>query len=408
MGSIGPECDADGCSVGPGFAEFIKPLLAPPVYEHGMEPNRLTSLDALRGVAALSVVVWHWQHFFALGGDWQGGWDARMQPFYWLLKPLYVQGWAAVDLFFVLSGFVFFWLYGAAIRERVTGAWRFASLRFSRLYPLHFAMLMAVAALQYLFFRAHGLFFVYQDNDVAHFVAHLFMVQNWWPDSPQSFDGPTWSVSIEIMLYVIFFAACWAGLKRGLHCLAIALLGGLVLLYDEHIGRGLIGFFMGGAMFTAWESLRGHMRAPLVARGLSIAALVGWAALAALLYRDSAWLAGGEGNNLFLVAFDFVLCPLTVLALALRERVRGRSFRGLGFLGDISYSTYLIHFPMQLTLALIATRLSLTAKFFMQGWVMIAFYAVLIGLGALTYKFFERPMQQWLRGRKAVLAPALD
>jgi len=378
---------------------------AVPVYQRGMGPNRLTSLDALRGVAALAVVVWHWQHFFAIGGDWMDDWRPDMQPFYAVLKPLYVQGWAAVDLFFVLSGFVFFWLYGAAIRERRTRAWRFALLRFSRLYPLHVVMLIAVAVLQFFFFRAHSMFFVYQANDAAHFAAHLFLVQNWWPGSPQSFDGPTWSVSIEALLYVLFFAACRFGLKRGLHCLIAALLGGLALLYDEHIGRGIVGFFMGGVAFTVWNRLRGEARVRSIARTLGIVALAGWVALAAMLYRDSSWLANGEGNNLFLVVFDFILCPLTVLALALHEHGRGRSYAGLGFLGDISYSTYLLHFPMQLALALIAARFALTPQFFMQGWVMIAFYAVLIVLGALSYRFFERPLQALLRSCLRNAAP---
>ncbi|HEX4301148.1 MAG TPA: acyltransferase [Rhizomicrobium sp.] len=362
-----------------------------------MGPNRLTSLDALRGVAALSVVVWHWQHFFAVGGDWQDGWRPDMQPFYGVLKPLYVQGWAAVDLFFVLSGFVFFWLYGAAIRERTTGAGHFAWLRFSRLYPLHFVMLIAAAVLQFFFFRAHGVFFVYEANDAAHFASSLFLVQAWWPDAPQSFDGPTWSVSIEIMLYVLFFAACRFGLKRGWHCLVVAALGGAMLFYDEHIGRGIIGFFMGGAMVAVWQRLRGHVRARPIAHGLGLVALAGWVALAAMLYRGSSWLAGGEGNPYFLCVFDFVLCPLTVLALALHEHARGKAYAGLGFLGDISYSTYLLHFPMQLTLAVIAGRLALTPQFFMQGWVMVAFYAVLIALGTLSYRFFERPLQTLLR-----------
>jgi peptidoglycan/LPS O-acetylase OafA/YrhL len=362
-----------------------------------MGPKRLTSLDALRGVAALSVVVWHWQHFFAIGGDWQDGWSRASQPFFWLLKPLYVQGWAAVDLFFVLSGFVFFWLYGEAIRTRGAGPLRFAVLRFSRLYPLHLVLLVAVAVLQLFFFRAHGMFFVYQANDAVHFAAHLFMVQSWWPGAQQSFDGPTWSVSIEVLLYVIFFAACRFGLRAGLPALVMALAGVPLLWLDEHIARGVIGFFMGGYVFALWQLWRGGAWARATARGLGIASLFGWAALAALLYHDSAWLAGGEGNVGFLLAFDFVLCPLTVLALALHEHVRGRSYAGLGFLGDISYSTYLIHFPLQLCLALIAGRLALTPQFFMQGWVMIAFYAVLIALGAASYYLFERPLQSMLR-----------
>src|SRR5437868_4606230 len=121
-----------------------------------MERKRLTSLDALRGIAALAVVVWHWQHFFAIGGGWQRGWTRDMQPFFAVLKPLYLQGWAAVDLFFVLSGFVFFWLYGDTVRTREIGTGRFAWLRASRLYPLHLAMLLAVAVMQFWFFRRHG------------------------------------------------------------------------------------------------------------------------------------------------------------------------------------------------------------------------------------------------------------
>ena len=366
-----------------------------------MDPKRLTSLDGLRGIAALSIVVWHWQHFFAAGGAWQPNWSREQEPFFQALKPLYVQGWAAVDLFFVLSGFVFFWLYGEAIAVRAVGAARFAMLRFSRLYPLHFAMLIVVAVLQTLFFRAHGLFFIYETNDWPHFAAHLFMVQNWWPNSPQSFDGPTWSVSVEIMLYVIFFAACSAGLRRGWQCLAIAVLGAPLFWVDEHIARGVIGFFMGGVMFACWQALRGHAREVLIARTLGIASLAGWVALCVMLYCDVAWLGGGESNVWFLAAFGFVLCPLTILSLALRESARGRPHVWLGFLGDISYSTYLIHFPMQLTLALIATRFALKPDFFMQGWVMIAFYAVLIALGTASYRFFERPVQHWIRRRRS-------
>src|ERR1700743_3406757 len=108
----------------------------------GAGMKRLYALDALRGLAALSVVVWHWQHFYALSGTWQTGWQRASQPFFWALQPLYDAGWAAVDLFFALSGFVFFWLYGAAIASRSIGGPRFSLLRFSPLYPLRFSTLL--------------------------------------------------------------------------------------------------------------------------------------------------------------------------------------------------------------------------------------------------------------------------
>jgi peptidoglycan/LPS O-acetylase OafA/YrhL len=362
-----------------------------------MEPRRLSSLDALRGVAALAVVVWHWQHFFAIGGDFEDGWTREMQPLFWLLKPLYLQGWAAVDLFFALSGFVFFWLYGEAIRTRATGAGPFALLRISRLYPLHVATLVAVAGLQALFWRAHGQYFIYQANDAPHFAAQLLFVQNWWPQAPQSFNGPSWSVSVEVLLYCVFFAACRLGLKAGWRAGALALAGVPLLWVDGHIARGVIGFFMGGAMVGAWRALRRQAQAAAIARWLMLAVAAAWLGLYVALYRE--WFESGEANKVFALLFDFGLCPLTVLALALREDVRAKA-AWLGFLGDISYSTYLIHFPLQLTLALLAARFAWTPETFMQGWVMLAFYAVLIGLGALSYRYFERPMRTLIRNAR--------
>jgi peptidoglycan/LPS O-acetylase OafA/YrhL len=361
--------------------------------------KRLTALDALRGVSALAVVAWHWQHFFALSGDWQPGWARSMQPFFWLLKPLYIQGWAAVDLFFVLSGFVFFWLYSDSIRARRMGGANFALMRFSRLYPLQILMLVTVAVLQAVYFRHVGTFFIYADNDWQHFLLHLGMVQNWWPNMPQSFDGPSWSVSIEVLLYLIFFTACRFGLRAGWPALILAAAGVPLLWLDEHIGRGVIGFFMGGVAFSLWERFRIHASATAIARTIGILALGGWALLILLLYRESRWLDGGESNAGFLIAFDLVLCPLTVLALALYESTSGRQFLRLSFLGDISYSTYMLHFPMQLVLVLVALRFGLAPSFFMHGIVMVAFLAILIGLGALSYFCFEKPMQDWLRRR---------
>ncbi len=359
-----------------------------------MERKRLTSLDALRGIAALAVVVWHWQHFFAIGGGWQDGWRADMQPFFAVLKPLYLQGWAAVDLFFVLSGFVFFWLYGEQVRTGTVGAGRFAWLRFSRLYPLHLAMLIAVAAMQFWFFRRHGQFFVYQDNDALHFVLHLLFVQNWWPDMPQSFDGPSWSVSVEVMLYIVFFTASRLGLRAGWGAFAIAVAGAALFWIDGHLARGIVGFFMGGAVFAIWERLRASPNAPAIARTLVVASAVGWIGLYIALYRE--WFESGEDNLAFALLFGFGLCPLTVLALALREHI-GRSSAWLGALGDISYATYLLQFPLQLALALVAMHFALTPQFFMQDWVMLAFFAVLVALGFASYHLFERPLQSRLR-----------
>jgi peptidoglycan/LPS O-acetylase OafA/YrhL len=377
--------------------------------------RRLHSLDTLRGVAALSIVIWHWQHFFAISGDWPDHWDRTSQPFFWVLKPLYDGGWAAVDLFFPLSGFVFFWLYSQAIRERRMGAGSFAWLRFSRLYPLHFAMLIAAAALQYFFWRQNGGFFVFSDNDWQHFLPSLLMAQQWLPPSvDQSFDGPAWSVSIEVLLYIVFFLLCRMGLRGPKGAAAVALLAIPLLLWNWFIARGLMGFFAGGVVFYLSERIKLRADARKISARIGIAALLLWIVVIAEDYLSPLhaalyWLSGhvsplagklyiGESDNLFLLAFIFLVSPLTIMALALHEQVLGGVYKRTSHLGDISYSTYLLHFPIQIAVALWANAHDVPPAAFMNGYALLAFYAVLIGLGTLSYRYFERPMQNWLRG----------
>lgn len=356
--------------------------------------NRLRSLDGLRGLAALGVVISHWYFFFPSDG---AAWRTYSAPFLWLLTPLYLQGWAAVDLFFTLSGFIFFWLYGEAIRSRSMDGRTFALLRFSRLYPLHFATLVLTYFLQSYFLRSQGHYFVFDHIDWRYFAAQLFLVQSWWPGAPSSFNGVNWSVSLEALLYVVFFLACRCGLRQGLHCFVIALLGALLLAFDEHIARAFIGFFVGGFTFTLWEDCKRSAYATRVMRLSCGAAIAGWALLWFLISTHISWFANGEQNNIFILTFDFIMCPLTVFALALREELRGPSHAIFGFLGDISYAVYLLHFPMLLTLALLGISFGFGLAVFMQGWVMLTFLAALIGISALVYFCFERPSQRWIR-----------
>ena len=383
--------------------------------------KRLYSLDALRGLAALSVVFWHWQHFFALTGTWQDGWERAWQPFYWALKPLYEAGWAAVDLFFALSGFVFFWLYGEGIAARGMGAARFALLRISRLYPLYFATLAGAALLQFLFWRRTGQYFIFESGDWQRFAAGLLMAQQWLPPTEeQFFDGPAWSVSIEVLLYILFFLFCRAGLARPRNMVVVALLAIAVIPFNEFIARGLMGFFIGGAVWRATEWVKPRSGAKGIARLLAGAALLGWGLAVAEDYTGIAhgfayWAAGhlspeigrfyiGESDDLFLLPFIFILSPLTIAALALNEQLLGWRFRPLSFFGDISYSAYLLHFPLQLVLVLMALRFGWTPMAFMTPLAILGFFALLIAIATASHYGFERPLQNIIRdefGRRA-------
>lgn len=378
--------------------------------------KRLYSLDAIRGLAALTIVIWHWQHFFALSGSWQAVWARDWQPFYWLLKPLYLQAWAAVDLFFALSGFVFFWLYREAIRERKVKPGTFALLRFSRLWPLHALMLLVVLGLQTAFHNTTGTYFIFPAGDWGRFTANLFAVQQWVPpNADQTFNGPAWTVSIEAGLYVLFFVMCRAGLNGWKSALVVALAGIPLFHWNWFISRGLMGFFLGGVAYFAVERVRAHKKAQTISKGLGIAALVLWAfvvieILYGPLHNALSWISDSvpdewdyyseNADDIFHIAYIFTVIPLTVVALALSEAVLNlfpTFYKKTTYLGDISYSVYMLHFPLQIACALGALYLGLQPAFFMHWWAMLAFYAVLLSLASLSYTYYEKPMQAFIR-----------
>jgi peptidoglycan/LPS O-acetylase OafA/YrhL len=379
----------------------------------GAALKRLYSLDALRGVAALSIVIWHWQHFYAISGTWQAGWQQDSQPFYWLVKPLYLQGWAAVDLFFALSGFVFFWLYAAAIREGKVEAGKFALLRFSRLYPLHFLTLIAVLVLQTMFLGATGKYFIFDLGDWGRFAANLLVLQQWLPpNTDQYFNGPAWTVSIEAVLYVLFFLLCRVGLNGWRTALVVSLGGIFLFHWNWFIARGLIGFFLGGVAYFAMEKIKSLSRARLISKLLGVLALALWGMvvieiLYGPLHAACSWISdrvpddwdyySDNADDIFHILYIYTVIPVSIVALALQEEMLGRTYKRLSYLGDISYSTYMLHFPLQIACALLALAFGFGPAVFMHDWAMIAFYAALIGLGSLSYFYYEKPMQAFIR-----------
>lgn len=380
--------------------------------------KRLYGLDALRGLAALAVVVWHWQHFYDLSGVWQKGWHYEAEPFFRFLWPLYLQGWAAVDIFFALSGYVFFWLYSGKIAAREIPPGLFAIRRISRLYPLHLLALLLVLVLQWFFNARTGGYFIYASGDWHHFGAALLMAQQWLPPTiEQTFNGPAWTVSVEAGLYVLFFLLCWFGFNGPKTALCVSLFGIALYPWNECIARGMIGFFLGGGCYFAVRAIAARADAVRWARWCVAIALALWAVtiweigchtlhgwaetLTDYLGVDDFY--ADYNLRLFQCLYDYTVVPASIIALALHESVlnsgwMGGVYRRLSRLGDISYATYMLHFPLQLTLALVALHMGMGSGVFEHGLTLIGFYVVLIALGFWTWRHIELPAQQFLRG----------
>ncbi len=357
--------------------------------------QRYETLDALRGVAALSVVFWHWQWLYWPPGTSTLIADQSVEPLFRVFSPLYQYGLWGVEMFFSISGFVFFYLYSDAIAQRKTTLLAFVNYRFSRLYPLHLLTLLIVTVLQALYFRRYGAFFVYQLNDGLHFVLQLFFASNWDRRDPLTFNGPTWSLSIEVLLYAMFFLLAFARLTRPVVVAALALFGAAIFREYMLIGEGMLSFFSGGLCFYLVSAWRSERRIDWTSALSMVAVICGAIAIQQI------------GNDLsFAERFtEIVAFPAIIIGLAANEDRFRSAVSRLRWLGDISYSSYLLHFPLALLLVTVAGDSGIVLNP-SSPWLLLGYLAVLVALSLASFHYFERPMQRFLRAR-AKPRPAL-
>ena len=349
-----------------------------------LDKRHFHALDASRLIAAVAVLFWHYLHFMIpVGASRAAPGFLELEPLSGLFGAFYAYGHYAVEYFWIVSGFVFAHVY----LGDEAGRGRFWIARVARLWPLHLLTLVVVAALQAAFWARNGQHFVFGPNDAWHFVLNLGLAHYWGFERGMSFNGPSWSLSVEIVAYAAFWALLPA-LRAGRAAIAAAAGGAAALVAlqfaDLKVFACLAYFFAGVTIYFAL--LRGGLRAgPLLlagASGLALAARFG-------SLEGFAFPSGG----LWVVS-------LFALALAADAADRGERWTLGKRWGDASYGTYLWHFPIQLALVMALDTLP-GGRALAQHWGVLALYlALALGAGFASHRWFEKPAQ------KAVLAAA--
>lgn len=344
----------------------------------------------MRFVAAFSILFWHYQNFWwtPLGVQHLVGTD---EPLYRFFFPLYEFGRYAVQVFWVISGYIFFWKYRRTVAARSIGPRTFLVLRFSRLYPLHLATLLLVALLQWWYVGMRGVPFVYQHDNWYHFMLQLFLASNWGFEQASSFNGPIWSISIEVLVYGLFFMVLR---HLGSHALLnfvviLAALGGYVLTHRSPIFECVMCFYLGGmCAIAAGTRLAREHRAVFLGLALGMLAV---AAAGVTLF---------DASHAKFVIQCLITAGIAALVYVMADYVRvPPSLVGpIRNAGNMTYSTYLIHFPVQLAVAVVCT--SMGAAIPRQSVLFFGCYiAVVLVLAVGLYRFLEVPCQSLLRRR---------
>ena len=166
--------------------------------------EHLYLIDICRGIAAYCIVIFHYRIFYNPNIN-LSSFERNQQPFYYILSPAYEFGWIAVQFFFTISGFIFYYLYLYKIQNNKI-LWKdFFILRFSRLYPFHFITLNFVLILYLIFTLNHLISFQFSEINIKHYFLNLLLVSSWGFENNASFNTPSWSISIEVLLYILFF-----------------------------------------------------------------------------------------------------------------------------------------------------------------------------------------------------------
>jgi hypothetical protein len=110
----------------------------------GYKLKEIPAIEFLRFFSALMILVFHYVHFTYKGTSLPQNLSNLNLPFYNFLWIFYEFGKYAVQIFWSISGFIFFLKYKNLIAEKLISAKDFFILRLSRLYPLHFLTLLIV------------------------------------------------------------------------------------------------------------------------------------------------------------------------------------------------------------------------------------------------------------------------
>ncbi|MBA9076985.1 acyltransferase family protein [Rufibacter quisquiliarum] len=321
--------------------------------------GRLSVLDAFRGLAALSVIIFHYTKLYRdlYGHGFPSLYDFR-------------YGYMGVELFFIISGFVIF------LSLNHIKSWKdFVFKRVSRLYPAYWACL-AITFLSILTLGLEG-----KERDWLDFLANITMFQRLL--SIPNVDGSYWSLFPELMFYgmmLMLFVTdvkdkiIYVGIPWLLLCfvhLNIMPIKYLSLLLNLEYG---VFFYSGILFFLLKENSKEYK---LIVVQLLVCFLI-----AVFGYKFK-----GQLPQQIIISFIYV-----VFYLFIQNKLNFLASKPLLFLGSISYPLYLIHQNIGF---IIMNR----TKAIFDGSILIVLPPIVVSLllAYLISIFIEKPASQALR-----------
>lgn len=324
---------------------------------------------------------------------------------HWRDWPLIQHSYLFVDYFFVLSGFVIAHAYAGRL-QAPRDAGRFMVRRLGRVWPLHVLMLGAFVGLELLRLWTHfdSVTPFTRDRSVEAIFTNLFLIQAYNIHGFLTWNGPSWTLSVEVGCYVVFALLLLTVPGRRLGVwrwvgAAMAVAGAVIVAtqaprwmnttHDFAFPRAIYGFFLGCLLQGLWTRiprLRGAAATGLeivtvIAIGLFIAWATGpLAVLVTLLFVVGVWVFAGEEGALSKLL----------------------DTRPLVTLGKWSFAIYMVHMFVLVVTLIVARKLDWMpsgrridfGSVWLNDLFAIALFAGIVVLAVLAHRTVEVPAQK--------------
>lgn len=347
--------------------------------------KKVASIELLRFISAFMVLVWHYQQFYLPYNPFSNyeiiSSNRSIQPFYEFLNIFYNFGNKGVDFFFIISGFVFAHVYLSKYSK--TTLKTFFVNRLARLYPLHLLTLLVVLLLQTYSNNNFQIFLIYNFNDIYHFFLNLFFISGWGLENGPSYNGPVWSVSIEIIIYFLFFYLIisfknFRFLKSVV--LVISLISIRKILSEEYL------IYLPKYLLTC---------AILFFEGVIVYYIV-------VKLKNKLTLFG-LGTFLFILSLIgnfkiFIFLPsIIIIFLSLEKMITKKIGSIFCFLGNLTYGTYLWHVPIQIFIIIFLKKFNIGTVIFQSKGFFLSYMMLVFVFSLISFIFFEKKMRIFIR-----------
>jgi peptidoglycan/LPS O-acetylase OafA/YrhL len=354
-----------------------------------------TTLDGLRGIAAVTVVCFHLFEAYATSHL-----DQRIN-----------HGYLAVDFFFILSGFVVGYAYDD--RWKTLTVKEFIKRRFIRLHPM--VVMGAIIGASIFYLQGCATWDVSKISGVRLFVATLLNA-GLIPATPgievrgvgemYPLNGPSWSLLFEYLGTILYAIAIRKLSTKALTLVVLSAGAGLAAfaIWGPY-GDICVGFslteenILGGFLRLLFSFLAGLLLArvfkPIRAKGafwIGGVAIVIVAAIPRLGGSQQLWLNG---------LYDTACCAIVFLALVyigasgkITDKVTARLCK---FLGDISYPLYMVHYPFIYLYYAWVKNNNLTFEQSLPGALALVFGSIVVAY--LCLKLYDEPVRKFLMRR---------